>query len=247
VRIRAQVSGVAAAVCVLFAGCTDDNGPAATATPSPTASVAASPSAVACLPFAGPPDGSAKRPYLKRAMALECREDVKQLQEALRLNPDGFFDFDTAAAVIARQQPYDCITADDGQVGPQTWALIVDGTEPCEAGAPSAGPRTAPAWARCGSAAADWALRGEDGTVLRRCGQQLVLVYDGTTHAGAVRELGSSVCAEFDEAFSAPSGTRTSICVSNPATDEAMQADPTSGDGSAGWREDVAARYVRPA
>lgn len=236
-----------AAVCVLLAGCTGDDDPAAGVTPPPTATVTASPSAAACLPFAGPPDGSAKRPYLKRAMALECREDVKQLQEALGLSPDGLFDFDTAAAVIARQQPYDCIEADDGQVGPQTWALIVDGTEPCEAAEPGASPPPPPAWARCGSAAAAWALRGEDGTVVRRCGGQLVLVYDGTTHSGAVRELGSSTCAEFDGAFPAPAATRTSICVSNPATDETMQADPASGDGSAVWREEVADRYVKPA
>lgn len=232
---------------MLLAGCTGDDDPTAAATPTPTATVTATPSAAACLQFAGPPDGSAKRPYLKRAMALQCREDVKQLQEALGLSPDGFFDFDTAAAVMARQQPYDCIEADDGQVGPQTWALIVDGTEPCGPAEPGATPPPAPAWARCGSAAAAWALRGEEGTVLRRCGQQLVLVYDGTTHSGAVRELGSSVCAEFDEAFSAPPGTRTSICVSNPAADDAIQADPATGDGSAVWREEVAARYVKPA
>ena len=236
-----------AAVCALLAGCTGgtrEDDPIAEPTPTPPAVTTAAPSVKACLPFAGPPDGSAKRPYLKRAMALECREDVKQLQEALGLSPDGRFDFDTAAAVMARQQPYECITADDGQVGPQTWALIVDGTEPCEAGEPDAGPPPTPAWARCASADAAWALRGEEGTVLRRCGQQLVLVYDGSTRSGAVRELGSSVCAEFDEAFSAPPGTRTSICVSNPATDEAMQADPASGGGSAVWREDVAARFV---
>lgn len=236
-----------AAVCVLLAGCTGDDDPSAGVTPTPTATVTAAPSTATCLPFAGPPDGSAKRPYLKRAMALECREDVKQLQEALGLSPDGFFDFDTAAAVIARQQPYDCIEADDGQVGPQTWALIVNDTEPCEAADPADTPPPAPAWARCGSAEAAWALRGEEGTVLRRCGQQLVLVYDGTTHSGAVRELGSSTCAEFDEAFSASTGNRTSVCVSNPRTDETMQADPASGEGSAVWREDVATRYVKPA
>lgn len=233
-----------AAVCVLLAGCTGDDDPATGATPASTPTATATTSAAACVPFTGPPDGSAKRPYLKRAMALECREDVKQLQEALGLTPDGFFDFDTAAAVIARQEPYRCITADDGQVGPQTWALIVNGTEPCAATEPGASPPPPPAWARCASADAAWALRGEDGTVLRRCGQQLVLVYDGTTHSAPVRELGSSVCAEFDEAFSAPRGTRTSICVSNPATDETLQADPASGDGSAVWREDVAARHV---
>lgn len=238
-----------AAACVLLAGCTGDDDPDAGAPTPPavaTAPATASPSPTACVPFAGPPDGSPRRPYLKRAMALECREDVKQLQDALGLSPDGFFDFDTAAAVIARQQPYDCITADDGQVGPQTWALIVDGTEPCEVAEPGAAPPPAPAWARCGSVAAAWALRAEDGTVVRRCGERLVLVYDGTVHAGAVRELGSSVCAEFDEAFSGPSGARTSICVSNPATDEAVQADPASGARGAVWREDVAARYVAP-
>ena len=232
---------VGLAVCLLLAGCTGDQEPAAVTPPTPAATASATPSAVPCLPFAGPPDGSAKRPYLKRAMALDCREDVKQLQEALGLRPTGFFDFDTAAAVMARQKPYDCITADDGQVGPQTWALIVEGTEPCETGS---SPPPVPAWARCGSADAAWALRAEDGTVLRRCGEQLVLVHDGAAQEAAVRELGSSLCGEFDESFAAPAATRSSICVSNPATDETMQADPATGDGDALWREDIAARYV---
>lgn len=232
---------VTVALCVLLAGCTDGEEPTAIRTPTPSAAAVPTASAPACLPFTGPPDGSARRPYLKRAMALDCREDVKQLQEALGLAPDGFFDFDTAAAVIARQEPYDCITADDGQVGPQTWALIVEGTAPCPAGS---SPPPVPAWARCGSTEAAWALRAKDGTVLRRCGEELVLVRAGSTITAAARELGSSVCGEFDEPFTAPAGTRTTLCVSDPANDDTLQADPATGEGDAIWREEIAARYV---
>lgn len=226
---------------VVVAGCSDGGEPAAIGTPTPSAAPAPTVAAPECRPFAGPPDGSVRRPYLKRAMALDCREDVKQLQEALGLTPDGFFDFDTAAAVIARQEPYDCITADDGQVGPQTWALIVEGTPPCPAGT---SPPPVPGWARCGSVDAAWALRAQDGTVLRRCGERLVLVYDGATSTAAVRELGTSVCGEFDEQFSAPAGTRATLCVSDPANDDSLQADPATGGGDAIWREEITARYV---
>jgi len=164
VGIAAGVAvGVGVGVGLLLAGCRGGEEPAAIDLPAPTASAVPS-AAPACLPFRGPPDGSPRRPYLKRAMALECREDVKRLQQALGLSPDGFFDFATAAAVIARQRPYACITAGDGQVGPQTWALIVEGIEPCE---PGRSPAPVPAWARCGSADAAWALRAQDGTVLR--------------------------------------------------------------------------------
>jgi peptidoglycan hydrolase-like protein with peptidoglycan-binding domain len=174
-------------------------------------------------------------------MALTCREDVKRLQQALGIRADGLFDNDTARAVIAAQQPYACITAGDGQVGPQTWALIVDGTEPCRPGK-SAAPM--PGWARCGSGATDWALQARDGSVLRRCGSALELVHAGKTRLGAVREIGSSVCADFDENFSAPAGTGTTICVSNPATDDTMQASRAGGQGSAVWMEDVVGRYL---
>lgn len=243
-RTRSQLV-LGATLALLLGGCSDDDEPAARPTPSASATASPSATAIACEPFAGAPDGSAKRPYLKRSMAFTCREDVKVLQEALGLPADGRFDFDTAAAVIARQQPYRCITANDGQVGPQTWDLIVDGTEPCRpTGTGSPTPAVVPTWAHCESGTAAWALRTEGGTVLRRCADSLVLVHAGETSSGPVQELGSSVCAEFDENFDAPAGTRTILCVSDPKTEDTLQANPTGGDDSTIWFDEVVARYV---
>ncbi len=169
-------------------------------------------------------------------MALDCREDVKRVQQALDITADGLFDAETAAAVIAKTKAYPCITANDGQVGPQTWALIVDGTEPCK---PRAGTPTSaaiPAFARCTSGTADWALRTADGTVLRRCGDSLLLVRDGETSTGSIQELGSSACADFD--------TGVTVCVSDPATIDTVEASSTGEDETA-WSEDIEDRYIR--
>ncbi|MBA3742268.1 peptidoglycan-binding domain-containing protein [Sporichthya sp.] len=220
--------------CLLLGACNDDE-PDAIATPTPAAAASAAASAK-CLPDDGPPAGSARRPYLKRAMALECREDVKRLQQALDLTADGFFDADTAAAVIAKTKAYPCITANDGQVGPQTWSLIVDGKEPCK---PRTGTPTAaatPAFARCTSGTAAWALRTAEGTVLRRCGDSLVLGRAGQTSTGSAQELGSSVCADFD--------TGVTVCVSDPVTDDTVEAS-TTGEDETVWSEDIEDRYIR--
>lgn len=246
-RVR-SAAAAGAATCLLLGACTDDGaGPQAASTPTasanPTASATATASA-SCLPFGGTPDGSAARPYLKRSMALTCREDVKRIQSALGLPADGRFDFDTAAAVIATTKPYGCITANDGQVGPQTWALIIDGVEPCRPG--TASPTAVPSWARCADAVAVWALRAVDETVLRRCGATLELVYDGDTLVSPVQELGSSVCAEFDERFSGPA-SRTILCVSDPATDDTLEAGSAAGDDGLQtvWSEEIEDRYLR--
>ncbi|HUR75207.1 MAG TPA: peptidoglycan-binding domain-containing protein [Sporichthya sp.] len=229
------------AALLLLAACNDDE-PQAINTPTPVPTATATASAPQCLRFDGPPDGSAKHPYLKRAMALTCREDVKLVQESLGIAADGLYDNDTAAAVIAKQRPYACIRADDGQVGPQTWTLIVDGTEPCKPGR-SATPT--PVWANCDSGHAVWALLAADSTVLRRCAGSLELVRGGRTSVGGIEELGSSVCGDFDENFDAPEGTRTTLCVSNPGTDDMLQASTTTGSGAPIWSAEVVARYVR--
>ncbi|GAA0631824.1 hypothetical protein GCM10009547_39610 [Sporichthya brevicatena] len=247
-RARSLVLLPALLSAVLLLGACSDDGDDAAPTPAPTATTSATPSASAkpCVAFAGPPDGSARRPYLKRALAIECREDVKRLQAALGIEVNGFFDFETAAAVIERQKPFPCITANDGQVGEQTWALIVDGTQPCPARTGGPTSVTVPAWATCTSGTVAWGLLAEDGTVLRRCGSTLELVHDGTTSAGPVQEIGSSVCAEFDESFDTAAGTRTLLCVSDPRTEDILQANPTTDDAEAVWFDDVVARYVRP-
>ncbi len=244
-RFRSWTVG-AAAGCLLLGGCSGEDDPAAIATPTPSVTASPTASAVACLAFAGAPNGSAQRPYLKRSMAFTCREDVQVLQEALGIAADGKFDFDTAAAVIARQQPYACIQANDGQVGPQTWELIVNGTEPCRASATgSPTPAVIPTWARCDAGTAAWALRAKEGTVLRRCADALELIHGGQSHTAPVSEIGSSVCAEFDESFDAAAGTRTILCVADPRTEDILQANPTDGEGSAVWFDDVVARYLR--
>lgn len=230
----ARSLAVAAAFgCLLLGACSGDE-PEVVATPTPAANASATPSAK-CLPFDGPPDGSARHPYLKRAMALECREDVKRLQQALDLTADGFFDADTAAAVIAKTKAYPCITANDGQVGPQTWSLIVDGTEPCEARAATPTATTVPAFARCSSGKTIWALQTVEDSVLRRCGDSLVLVREGKTTTSEVQQLGSSVCANFAEA---------TVCVSDPATDDTLQAGGSAVGGKAVWSEEISERYI---
>jgi hypothetical protein len=224
---------------MLLATACNSDGKDARPSPSPSATASASPTA-ACLGYDGPPDGSAKHPYLKRAMALDCREDVKRLQAALGIEASGHFDNATANAVIAKQEPYACISANDGQVGPQTWSLIVDGIDPCSPGR-TARPR--PSWATCNSATLAWALQTEDGTVVRRCGDALVLVHDGKTSTGAVQGLGSSACAQFDESFGSDA-KRTEICVSDAGAIDRLEADDTTGQGKSVWSDDIADRYI---
>jgi hypothetical protein len=225
----------------LLAGCNGSDQQPESHGPAPTVAATAS---AACLTYDGPPDGSAKHPYLKRAMALDCREDVKRLQTALGITADGHFDNDTATAVIRRQAAYDCIKADDGQVGPQTWSLIVDGVDPCTPRTGSKTPEAMPTWARCIDGDTTWGLRTEDRTTLRRCGKTLELVYDGKTLTSPVQDLGSSACGEFEESFSAPSGTST-ICVSNPATDEQLEASLTADPNGSVYQNEVKDRYVK--
>jgi hypothetical protein len=220
--------------CLLLSGCSGDDEPDAIGTPTPSATASATTPAM-CLAFDGPPDGSTRHPYLKRAMALECREDVKRVQQALGVTADGHFDADTAAAVIAKTKAYPCITANDGQVGPQTWSLIIDGTQPCPPRTGSPTPASIPAFARCASGTAAWALQTTEGTVLRRCGDSLVLVRAGKNTTSEVQELGSSVCADFAE------GT---VCVSDPATDDTLRADDAADGGQALWSEEISERYV---
>lgn len=182
-------------------------------------------------------------------MALDCREDVKKVQTALGITASGHFDNATAAAVIAKQKPYDCIKANDGQVGEQTWALIVDGVDPCKPGKATA--QAKPAWATCNwglhpgpYTVARWALKTEDGTVVRRCGDTLELLHDRTTSIGDAQELGSSACAQFDESFGS-AAERTEICVSDPAAIDRLQADDAGGESDAPvWQDDISDRYV---
>ena len=236
-----------AVLCVsgfLLAGCNgSDDEPTGEASAAPTAPSTAS---AECLPYDGPPDGSAKHPYLKRAMALDCREDVQRLQSALGIPADGHFDNATASAVIKRQAPYECIEANDGQVGPQTWSLIVDGVDPCKPVTGSKTPEAMPTWARCTSGATEWGLHTEDDTILRRCGNTLELVYDGATHKAVVQELGSSACGEFDEPFSANSG-RSTICISDARTTDGIQATSTEDQDQTPWQSEVDGHYLKPA